>query len=232
MPSIATRLLPVLVPCAALGAAVPAHAARPMITDDARVVEAKGCQVESWVRRNRDSTEYWLLPACNPTGNLEITAGGARTNEAGTTRTTDQQVQAKTLFKALQPDGWGAGLAVGTVGHPGAHRDSYAYVPVSLSFLRDRIVLHGNAGMLRAPDDRRTKATWGLATEVQLDGRNAIVAEAFSQGAGAFHQLGLRHWLVANRVQVDATYGNRNGGGTSERWFSLGLRLLSPPILP
>ena len=32
-----------------------AHAARPLITDDARLVDAKACQVESWVRTNKDS---------------------------------------------------------------------------------------------------------------------------------------------------------------------------------
>jgi len=37
---------------------------------------------------------------------------------------------------------------------------------------------------------------------------------------------------VPNRVQLDATYGNRNGGETGERWFSIGLRLLSVPFLP
>jgi hypothetical protein len=228
----AWRVLPVLLRGALLVTALPAHAARPMITDDARVVEAKACQVESWVRRNRGSTEFWALPACNPTGNLELTAGGARTNEAGTTRTTDQQLQAKTLFKAMDTDGWGAGLAVGTVGHPGARRDTYAYVPVSWSFLRDRMVVHANAGAVHVGDDRKTRPTWGLATEVQLDMRNVLVVETFSPGAGAFHQLGLRHWLVPNRVQVDVTYGDRNRGGSGERWFSLGLRLLSPPILP
>ena len=59
-----------------------AFAARPMITDDARTVDAKACQVESWVRTNHGSREYWALPACNLTGNLELTFGGARTADA------------------------------------------------------------------------------------------------------------------------------------------------------
>jgi len=49
-----------------------ARAARPMITDDARIVDAGSCQVETWVTRNRNDTEYWALPGCNFTGNLEI----------------------------------------------------------------------------------------------------------------------------------------------------------------
>ena len=35
-------------------AASTAHAARPMITDDARIVDAKSCQVETWSRFNRE----------------------------------------------------------------------------------------------------------------------------------------------------------------------------------
>ena len=73
--------------------------------------------------------------------------------------------------------------------------------------------------------------TWGLGTEAQLTERTWLIAETFGQNQGKpFHQLGLRHWLVPDRIQLDATYGNRNGGG--ERWFSIGLRLLTPAFLP
>src|SRR5438128_843989 len=89
-----------------------ARAARPMITDDARIVDAQACQLESWVRRNEHSTEYWAIPACNPTGNLELALSGARTNEAGETHTSDALVQAKTLFRPLKTNDWGVGAVV------------------------------------------------------------------------------------------------------------------------
>jgi hypothetical protein len=226
-------LRPLVVACGTL-AVLPAWAARPMITDDARLVDAKACQVESWVRHNRDSTEFWALPSCNFTGNLELTLGGARTREAGRTQTTDVQAQGKTLLRHLDTNGWGLGLAAGTIGHPdGRSRDVYGYVPASFSYLDDRIVLHTNLGALRNGEERRTHLTWGLATETQLASRTWLIAEIFRQGEGApFHQLGLRHWIVPNRVQVDATYGNRIGGPGGESWFSLGLRLLTPSFLP
>jgi hypothetical protein len=82
-----------------------AQAARPMITDDARIVDAKVCQLESWVKKTPDSTETWALPACNFTGNLELTLGGALTREDGQTRTTDVQAQGKTIFKPLEVNG-------------------------------------------------------------------------------------------------------------------------------
>ena len=53
-----------------------AHAARPMLTDDARIVDPKACQLESWVRDSKHTTEYWALPACNVGENTEITIGG------------------------------------------------------------------------------------------------------------------------------------------------------------
>jgi hypothetical protein len=44
-----------------------ANATHPLVTDDARIVDPKSCQVESWA-----------LPACNFTSNLELAAGAAR----------------------------------------------------------------------------------------------------------------------------------------------------------
>jgi len=54
-----------------------AWAARPFMTDDARLTTGGSCQLETWSRRYSDRSEFWALPACNPTGNLEITAGGS-----------------------------------------------------------------------------------------------------------------------------------------------------------
>ena len=55
--------------------APPAYAARPFVTDDARIVDH--CQVETFYKeqRNYSGSEFWFLPACNPFG-FEITIGG------------------------------------------------------------------------------------------------------------------------------------------------------------
>lgn len=39
-------------------------------------------------------------------------------------------------------------------------------------------------------------------------------------------------WIVPNHVQLDATAGNRFGSRSDERWFSIGLRLLTPAFPP
>jgi len=226
---------------ASLSMLVPAaHAARPMVTDDARIVDAKACQLETWVRRNPDpgTTEWWALPACNPTGNLEITAGGARTWGDDLEGLTDKVVQVKTLFRPFH-DGWGIGLAVGTDVHP--KRDvshawpgnPYAYVPLTFAAAGDAWTVHVNAGATRDRDAGRTIGTWGVGNEVQLTEKLYAIGEAFAIDRGRpFYQLGLRRWIVKDRVQLDATYGDRFETGSGERWFTIGLRLLSPPFLP
>lgn len=214
-----------------------AHAARPMNTDDARIVDAKACQVESWVKRPRGHTEFWVQPACNFTGNLELAVGGALAQVDGSTRNSAQTVQGKTVLKPLETNGWGVGLTLGMQRDPrpaaGGGHDLYANVPVSFSLMDDAVVLHANAGWLREQGTRSHRATWGLGSETQLAARSWLIAETYGQGSGRpLVQVGLRYWLVPDRVQIDATYGNRIGGGGDQRWFSIGLRLLSAPLLP
>jgi hypothetical protein len=219
----------------------PAYAARPMITDDARTVDAKACQVESWVRTNHGSREYWALPACNFTGNLELTFGGAQTSDATGRHTTDVVLQGKTLFKTLEPGGWSVGLVMGAIRHPNTANEAggkrvgelYSYVPASFSYFNDRMILHTNVGVLHNTVSSSTRGTWGVGTETALAANTWLIAEAFQQKEGRpFFQAGVRHWIVPNRVQIDATYGNRFGSASDERWFSIGLRLLSPAFLP
>jgi hypothetical protein len=218
----------------------PMHAARPMITDDARIVDVKSCQVESWQRRNQGSLEYWALPGCNFTGNLEITFGGARTSDAAGTRATDVVLQGKTLFKTLETNGWGTGLAIGAVRHPNAPGRSigefYAYIPTSFSMRNDSLIIHTNVGLLHNNNTHGTRVTAGLGGEISLAENTWLIAESFKQKEGRpFFQAGVRHWILPNRVQIDATYGDRFGAsefGKNERWFSIGLRLLSPAFLP
>jgi len=112
-------------------------AARPFVTDDARLTTAGSCQLESWARIYPNSQELWALPACNPTGNLEFTVGGGVAKLEGAAGWTDDYVlQAKTLFKILELNSWGVGAAVGTIQHPQINPgpnllgNRYAYVPL------------------------------------------------------------------------------------------------------
>lgn len=221
--------------------ALPALAARPMITDDARIVDAQACQVESWQRINRTGpNRFWAVPACNPSGNLELSVGGGfgrEESQPGERRLVANLFQGKTLFKPLATNGWGIGLAMGRShdlpGDSAAAASNYFYVPASWSLRDDAVVLHLNLG---ARDDRaahRTHGTWGLGSEIRLAPHLQLIAEAFGESRGGTHvHGGLRWWVVPDRVQVDATLGSRLQPGTSNRWMTLGVRLLTPAFLP
>lgn len=166
---------------------MPAKAARPFVTDDARLTTAGSCQLESWTRFYADSTEVWALPACNPTGNLELTLGGgqARYQDTSLSTSEDYVLQAKTLFRPLDTDGWGWGAAVGTVRHPeinpgpNLHGNTYIYFPLSMSFADDRVVVHLNAGWLHDKSLSRERLTWGIGSEINATQRLTLVAESF-----------------------------------------------------
>jgi len=207
-------------------------AARPFVTDDARLTTEGSCQLESWTRVYPDRHELWMLPACNPTGNLEVTAGEGRAWQTGSTASSDYILQAKTLFRPLQSDDWGIGLAVGTVRHPSVNPgpnalgSRYAYVPLSMSFNEDKVVLHTNLGWLKDKESGRNSTTWGVGWEFQLSQRFSAIAETYGDDRlAAFQQIGGRFGVVPGKVQIDATWGRQSGAPASGRWFSLGLRL-------
>jgi hypothetical protein len=216
-----------------LGVCTPnAFAARPFVTDDARLTTAGSCQLESWVRVYRDSREIWALPACNPFGNFEITAGGGYARNDGSQGTDDYVLQAKTLFRPLETNGWGFGLGVGTVRHPKISPgpnllgNTYAYLPVSFSFDDDRLIVHTNVGWLRDRASNNNNMTWGIGGEFQASPRFLLIAETFGDHRNQpYWQIGGRYSIVPNRVQVDTTVGQQLTGPVSSRWLSFGLRL-------
>ncbi len=210
-----------------------------MITDDARIVDPKSCQLESWAQSFRgNATEYWALPGCNPLGWFELTIGGAHRSEPNREGDWRTLVQFKTLFKELEPNGWGWGISLGNLNiHPYQYRNSnevFVNVPISASFADDAVLIHLNLGAAHTRDISGLHFTWGLGTEIKMSERVLIIAETFGRSAeSASGQLGIRFWVVPDRVQIDTTIGTRFSGSISEdRWFSVGLRLLSPPFMP
>lgn len=204
-------------------------AARPMITDDARIVDPGSCQVESWQKSTDQGQEFWLIPACNVGGKVELALGGAYLSPKGQSNSYDLVVQAKTLFRTLKTNDWGVGMAVGAVQHLqyGDTNDWYTYVPISYSF-NDQAFVHTNLGVAKKQDHHHSM-TWGLGGELKLTSHLWLMGEVFGEGQQQrFVQSGLRLWLLPNRLQLDATVGNGINNQIDEPWFSFGLRWLSP----
>lgn len=212
----------------------PVHvwAARPFVTDDARLTNAHSCQLEVWTRIYPNSREFWALPACNPTGNLEFTVGGGQARVDGERPTNDYVFQLKTLLRPLKPNDWGLGMAVGTVNHPDITPgpnllgNIYAYIPLSVSFNDDRVIMHINGGWLKDKDSGSHKMTWGLGGEFKVTPRLLAVAEIFGDSQqNPYYQVGARFAIIPDRVQVDATVGQQFSGPSNAQWISFGLRL-------
>jgi len=215
-----------------------AHAARPMVTDDARIVDPGACQIETWRRGNRGSYEFWALPACNFTGNLEVTLGGTDQPEAGGGHAADFVLQGKGLFKPLETNSYSYGLVVGGMMHSDRSTQQervgsiYGYVPISKSFQNDRLIAHVNLGALQNRDADTKAFTWGAGGELNFTPRVALIAETYGNNhSRPFVQGGLRIWIVPNRFQIDTTLGAQSGDFGPTRWWTVGVRLISPPFL-
>jgi hypothetical protein len=209
-----------------------AHAARPLVTDDARLTNAHGCQLESWMRSYQGGQELWALPACNLGENFEITlGGGSYRNNDDNYHTEDWVAQFKTLFKPLETNGWGIGFAAGRVMHPdiqpGPNQlgNTYFYIPVSFSLRDDDVIVHVNVGMLRDRQEDRNKVNMGVGSEFKLGGNFKGVAEVFGDHTqNPFYQVGLRYSLVPEVFQIDGTVGQQVNGSNQTQWLSIGVR--------
>lgn len=209
--------------------------ARPMMTDDARMVDPGGCQIESWVKKYDNHHEFWALPACNPLGFFELTMGGSKVGGNDQTVPSDRVIQAKTIFRELKPNDWGIGLAIGNSHHFSTieerrNDDVYSYVPMTWSLNDDQQLIHLNLGGVKKQLNHSFKRTWGLGAEILVAPSTYLVGEAFGENAvKPSYQAGMRHWLLPNRFQVDVTTGTKATYSTQNRWFSLGIRVLFTP---
>lgn len=217
--------------CTALIIPTCAFAARPFVTDDARLTTAGSCQLESWMRIYPDSKELWALPACNPTGNLEFTVGGGRARHDDTPATSDYVFQAKTLFRPLETNDWGIGFAVGTIRHPEINPgpnmlgNTYAYIPLSVSLNDDKVILHANLGWLKDKASGQNNLSWGVGGEFKLHARLLGIAETFGDNRSmSYGQVGVRYSVRPDLFQVDATIGQQLSGPGKNHWVSFGIR--------
>jgi len=227
-----------------VGACTAAHAARPMVTDDANIVDPQSCQLESWVKTSQVSLERWAVPGCNFAWDTEISVGGNAQNAKVEGDSQFWLFQAKKRWKRLEPNSWGLSTTLGRVSErpgrsqqlsseslaPSSAQDTYLNVPITWALASDRFV-HLNLGWIHHERLRVSHPTWGLGGEYGLTPRTFAIGEVFGEsGAQSKTQMGLRYWVSPQKLQLDTTYGQPVRGGKEERWISIGLRWLSDPL--
>lgn len=219
---------------AALFACACAHATRPMVVDDASITSPGNCQVESWTQRISRQTEYWVMPACNLGGTWELAAGLGRIGPDGTGDAyRSGVVQAKTVFRPLQKNNWGIGLTIANQFRQGAGvaGDLSVLVPVSVSLLDDRVLVHANLGWLRPHAGAQDDRFWATGAEWAVRPRLTLTLETYGTIRGhGFTQAGARFAVVPDRLALDAGVGSRIGRLGAERYFTFGLTLAGPVL--
>ncbi len=213
------------------------YAARPMMTDDARIVESKACQLETWYKDTKEVKEFWAYPACNIGTNAEVTIGGSYERMNGDTYFANETYQIKSLIRTLEESPLAFGVTLGNGRDPKRInkkivQDWYLNVPISYQY-SDLLVLHTNLGVTQLADEHRQQMNWGFSTEYKYSNKVELITEVFNQSSKyAYFQFGLRYWIEKDRVQIDTTYGNRFNHLGEDQNISIGLRLISLPFLP
>jgi hypothetical protein len=211
-------------------APVAVSAGRPFVTDDATLATAGACQIELWWQASPDSHEGWLLPACNPLGNFDLTVGGTTLETDGLRSVDAVVVQGKTLLRALEPGDYGIGFAAGLTraDEDGAGTD-YAYVPFSLMSAAGTTVVHINAGWQRDRERESSRTTWGIGIGHDVADRLFAFAEVFDFADPTMH-LGISFRLIPDRAHIDVTYGRVDAGSDTFRFYSVGCDIYLQPF--
>ena len=213
-----------------------AHAGQPLFTDDAAVVAAKTCQLEAWILSNHDGRDYVAQPACNFTGNLELSvgAGRARPNEGDSSSLL--QLQAKAVLFALDDRVWSFGAVGGAARDTGAPHGNSAFQlfyakALASWYPREDVEIDLNAGVANSYG-QGTFALAGAAIQYTIVTNVQLLAEAFRAEPGPTrYQVGARFIIVPDRLEAYASYGNRFNG--PDQWFAIfGVRLQTAAFLP
>lgn len=202
-------------------AASAAWAGRPFVTEDAGVITAGECELETFLSRTtmRDEASTrggWIQPGCGVGLATQLSIGAGR-SRSGIERETQAALTGKTALRALTDEQAGVTIAYSISGRRARgvsfkHDATAVAAVVSLPVEKDLLV-HANFGWQRAEKDRRNTGVWATAIESlsvwpDLD----VGAEVFgdSRTAGVYVGAGARYALKPERVFVDASWARQS----------------------
>ncbi len=226
----------------ALSLAPLAHAARPFLTDDAGVLEAKSCELEPVLMQAR--TDYRFAPfqgsfrsrgqliqgACGVGYSTQLGLGFSRTQSEGSS-SRETQLSGKTSLidggeeRPSLTLGYSALFAPrdggGSQRYDSANLGLIATVPLGkLGFV------HGNAVyvMTQSPPGQKS-TTWALAWEVPVVEGFDVGVERYSNDRSddPWWGLGVR-WTASKAVSVNASIHKASSQAVKARLTTLGLR--------
>ena len=218
-------------------AASSANAAQPLVTDDAAIVAPKTCQLEAWARSAHDGREYWAQPACNFTGNLELSVGVARARPDASEPSSMVQLQAKTVLVSSAERTWSIGMLAGggrDTGAPHGNSAFQVYFARALAswYPRSDLEIDLNLGAANA-NGSGTFTLAGAAIQYAIISNVQLLAEAFRDVPGrGKYQVGARYIIVPDRLEAFVSYGNRFNGSADQWSAILGIRVQTAVFSP
>lgn len=217
-----------------LACTLPAHAGRPLSTEDATTLDDGACQLESWANRTRaNTTEMVAVPACAFLG-VEAQLGTGWTREGGESKLAAQFFQLKHAFRNVDDGAWGIGLVAGLARNRLRETrsdwgDPYFIVPFSFGLGEDkdtRALVHLNLGTTRNREEARNLTLWGVALEKPVMDRLTLLGEAYGENTRKpFYRAGGRYTVIPDHLDIDLTWVGRSGGAKEDRLWSLGFHL-------
>ena len=239
-----------------LGTATQAHAVRPFVTDDARIIDYGQIEIENWLETTHAHGDWAPAPGFNMIGGigltdwLEVLAGSGIGRDPGHKTTIGNPIlMTKFLLKPAEVDGRpGYAIGAGSVfdsGRGSMHGKGAVYNLIGMSTYRlyeDRLNLHVNLG-LRTDKERRgarrTRAFWGAGASVQVfHEQTLVIGEVYAGDPLVLNapkyavQTGLR-WLYSDYMQFDLTVGTepkldarQRRIGSFEKTGQIGIRFL------
>lgn len=162
-----------LVACGLLFAA-DAHAIRPFVTDDARVVGDRLAQLETWMLLDRSVLEHNVFVALGPHPRVELTLGllhgGVHSGRERSYSLTGPVVQGKFLLLEAKNNRWPGIAVAGGVLPPVGYGPftpvgwgGFGYGALTESLFDERLLIHANVG-LAVGDDGPQSAQLGFTT--------------------------------------------------------------------
>ncbi len=210
----------------------PAHAGRPMVTEDAGVLDSGDCELESfkaWARARQSASEQLLSAqiGCGIGWNSQLALAASRW-QSGSARTPGLTLSGKTALNQATEGGaaWALAWAVaaeddGSWSHTGHALNGVVSVP-----LNDTLNLHANLGWSHARREHQQTTHWAIGLEQSLNDRWDLTGESFGDDRDhdPWFQIGLRWAALPERLSLDTSLG-RQSGSQQATVFSLGLKL-------
>lgn len=241
--------IPLLILLTLLTAHNEAHAIRPFVTDDARVVGGRLAQLETWLVGNSHDITHNVLGAVGPTDWLEVTVGFAHGGAFDAPDVGDGYsitgplFQLKALAREARPDAWpGVAFALGTAppfGHGSFTPQGvgvFGYMAITQSLFNDDLLLHANIGGTAIDEKTHwvSTTTAGFGFQMRCIGDFHAIGEIYHGDpydpllrSGA-SQIGFRY-IANDNVQFDGTVGS-SIENNPERWWTFGVRLVSDAL--